>query len=143
MSSVLTPPRPTRRHEIRPVLLVVALAGALGFFALLRWAIPSVAFVDHVAVVNPSVYALEVEVGGAEHHGRVGLGTVQRESTARFEEVVDQGDQWVFRFTSAGEPGGELTVSRQKLEADRWRVRVPQEVGDRLRAAGLPPSSSG
>lgn len=141
MSSVLTPPRPTRRHPVTPVVLLVGLAAALALFALVRWAIPSVSFVDHVTVVNPTLYALDVEVSGAGDHGRVGLGTVPRESTARFDEVVDQGHRWVFRFTSGGEPGGEVKVSRRQLEADRWRLRVPQEVGDRLRTAGLPPSS--
>jgi hypothetical protein len=142
-ASLLTPARSARRPQVALAALVAILAGAFGLFALVRWAIPSVAFIDHVTVVNPGVYDLEVEVKGADDDGWLGLGTVQRGAMASFDEVIDQGDQWVFRFGSGGQPGGEVTLSRSQLRTDGWRLEVPTDVLDRLRTAGVPPSASG
>jgi hypothetical protein len=139
---LLSPARSAPRSTTALAALAI-LAGAFGLFALLRWAIPSVAFVERVTVVNSGVYTLELEVKGADDHGWVGLGAVEREATARFDQVIDQGDQWVFRFSSGGESGGEVKLSRSYLKANGWRLDVPVEIHDRLRTAGIPPSSFG
>jgi hypothetical protein len=54
--------------------------------------------------------------------------------------VIDQGEQWVFRFTYGGVDGGELVVPRTELEASGWKVTVPQQFAERMRAAGVGPS---
>lgn len=68
----------------------------------------------------------------------VAVGTVQRATTSTFEEIVDQGDAWIFRFSTQGEDSGELQVARQQLERDGWRIRVPAEVGEQLAVEGVP-----
>jgi hypothetical protein len=138
----LTPARSARLPGVALALAAI-LAGAFGLYGLLHWTIPSVPFIDHVTVVNPGVYNLELEVKGTDDDSWLGLGTVQRGARASFDEVIDQGDQWVFRFSSGGQSGGEVTLSRSQLRADGWRLDVPADVLDRLRTAGIPPSSSG
>ena len=83
-----------------------------------------------------------MEVSGAERDSWIELGSFGRERSRTVEELVDQGRQWVFRFSYAGVEGGELVVSRDRLVGDGWRITVPPEVTERLRAAGLAESAS-
>ena len=96
--------------------------------------------VARITYENPTPYALGVEVSSGPGDGWVFGGTVAPRSTAAAEEIVDQGEVWLFRFDSQGETGGELRLSRAELEASDWLVRVPPEVGRRLAEAGAPPS---
>ena len=96
--------------------------------------------VARITFENPTVYALEIEVGSGAGGGWASAGSVRQKSTTDVSEVIDQGDVWVFRFDSQGKSGGELRLSRTELEASGWRVSIPDEVGSRLAAAGAPPN---
>jgi hypothetical protein len=89
---------------------------------------------------NPTVYAIDIEVSPGTGTGWTPAGSVRQRSTVDVEEVTDQGDMWLFRFTSQGETGGELRLSRSELEGSGWRIVIPAEVGTRLADAGAPPT---
>ena len=139
MNPVLTRPAPTRRAGT-VLALVLAVVAGLAAAAFLLDAMRSPSFVKQVTVENPTVYNLEVDVSDGRR-GWVGLGTVAREETQAFLEVLDHGDTWVFRFAYGGVEGGEVAVRREELARNRWRVRVPDGVRARLAAAGLEPSA--
>ena len=142
MGSVLNPPRSPSVRNPRPVILavvgVIAAVVALVFVA--QRLTPSKSFVSRVTIVNPTPYHLDIDVIGAGRKVGVGLGPVRREQTKDFEDVIDQGREWIFRFRSGGTDGGEARISRTQLEHDRWRLTVPPEVTQRLQSAGLRPS---
>jgi len=54
--------------------------------------------------------------------------------------LIDQGREWIFRFTSCGYDAGEARVTREQLRRDGWRFTVPPEVAQRLQMAGVVPS---
>jgi hypothetical protein len=117
-------------------MVALAVAGAALLLTAGRLTADQPSFVPEVTVVNPTVYEVNVEIGG-DHQGHLDPGTIRREQTATFEEVIDQGSRWVLRFSYGGVPGGEVSISRAKLAAAGWRITVPPEVGERLRQAGL------
>jgi hypothetical protein len=145
MGYVMKPPRPPDVRSRRPVILVgiaaLLVAGAL--FGLVQRLVPSKSFVDRVTVINPTPYELNVEAGGAGEETGVLLGTVPREQTKSFEDVLDQGEVWTFRFSAADRPGGEITVTRDDLARGQWKLTVPGAVADRLGAAGAAPAGRG
>jgi hypothetical protein len=65
---------------------------------------------------------------------------VEARSEDVVQEVVDQGELWIFRFLHWGDPVGELPLTRAELERNRWRIRVPGQVEERLEELGRPPS---
>jgi len=142
MSPVITPshqaPTSTSRRTLGVAFLLAVFVAAEAF-ALGKIGTPG--FVDQVTIENPDVHDVEVDVGDADRKRWVGLGTATREASRTFESVIDPGDTWVFRFRYGGVDGGEVVVSRNDLESNRWRVRVPAEVGARLTQAGLRPSA--
>jgi hypothetical protein len=97
-------------------------------------------FIPRITVVNGTDYALDVDATKAGHQGWLPIGTARQHSTTVFEQVADEGDQWVFRFRTEGIDGGELRVSRTALEQARWRIEVPTSVADQLKAAGATPT---
>ena len=70
-----------------------------------------------------------------------------RGATVSTLDVLDQGDDWIFGFSSGGIDGGSVRVSRAKLAADGWRLVVPEAVVARLQSVavrpGVPLSSVG
>lgn len=98
------------------------------------------ATVPRLTIENPTDYALAVEVRPATDPAWTSAGSVRQRSTAVVQEVVDQGDVWIFRFDSQGRSGGELHLTRAELEGSGWRVVVPPEVGRRLAESGAPPT---
>lgn len=94
-----------------------------------------------LTVDNPTVYQVNVDVSPSGDGDWLDLGSVGRERTKTIEQVGDQGPQWVFRFSYGGVDGGRVTLSRTELTASHWTVKVPSEVGERLRTAGLQPSA--
>jgi hypothetical protein len=96
--------------------------------------------VERVTVVNPTPYSLDVQVTGIDRDGWRPVAIVQGGGDADSLGLVDLGDVWIFRFLHAGDPVGELRLARADLERNDWRVEVPGEVEDRLRALGEPPS---
>lgn len=142
MTGLRTPPRPVpsiRRPLVVGVvaLAVVAAAFGIGVGSLTRGA----AFVAQVTIDNPTPYDLQVDVGGPGRGGILALGTVPRDGSRSFEQVVDQGSRWVFRLSFGGKDVGEVVVPRPQLEKDGWRVAVPAAIGQDLAAAGHAPSA--
>ncbi len=142
MTGLRTPSRPVPSVR-RPMLLGVAalavLAAALGI------GVGSVTreagFVARITVENPTQFNLQVDAGAPGEDEVVALGSVPREGTRSFEQVVDQGERWVFRLSFGGEDAGEVVVPRPQLEKDGWRVVVPAGIGQALADAGHPPSA--
>lgn len=95
---------------------------------------------EHVSFENRSVYAMEVEVTSARRDGWLRLGTAERGSTTVVSDVVDQGDEWIFRFGSQGLDGGETRVAKVDLVRDGWRVTIPDSIAEHLAAQGAPPT---
>ena len=140
MTPVLARPRPAPSRDAGGVLAAVVVAVATAALMVpVSAALRGPAFVERVTVVNPLVHDVEVDARGAGG-GWLGLGPVSRQEERTTREVADQGSRWVFRFSSAGVEGAELSVGRAELEAAGWRVVVPARAGERFRAAGLGPS---
>ena len=142
MTGTRTPPRPAPSVR-RPVILgvavlaVLALAFGIGVGSLTEES----GFVDQVTVDNPTLYNLQVDVGGGDGGPALALGTTPREGSRTFEQVVDQGGRWVFRLSFGAEEVGEIVVPRAQLERDGWKVTVPADVGRQLAETGHPPSA--
>jgi hypothetical protein len=112
---------------------------ALGICSLLGAGCSGVAFVDEVTIVNDTAYSANVDVTGGTREGWLGLMTVGPDSTRTVEEVIDQGEVWIFRFDHVGKHQEELEVSRGELEQNAWTIEVPQSFEQRLRELGVPP----
>jgi hypothetical protein len=140
MTPVTTRPRPAPSPVAVGPVVAMAVAAALCLVTAAHLTADRPSFVSEVTVVNPTVYEVSVELGG-DHGGHLDPGTIRREHTATFEEVIDQGPRWVVRFSYGGVPAGEVSLSRAQLAAAGWRITVPPEVGERLRLAGLRPSA--
>jgi hypothetical protein len=99
------------------------------------------AVVDRLTVINATGYDLEISVTDADRDGWTPLGRVRGGETKEHSHVNDVGDVWIFRFEYPGPvDAGELRLTRDALEDDRWRVRVPDDVGRTLRRKGIEPS---
>jgi hypothetical protein len=139
MPTVSTRPRPPAQH-LSPGRLAAA-GVAVVVLAVGVWAAERVfeppATVD-VTVDNPTEYDLHVQVrsrGGSV----LPLGEVQAGSATTFDEVIDQGEAWVFEFSYAGAEATPLESARSELEATDWRVRIPERAAAELRRAGIEP----
>jgi hypothetical protein len=142
VNPTLADPRRVQARRLGQGLLAGALVAAMLVGAAVTMEatrLPS--FVPRLTMVNPTPYQVEVDVTGEDRDGWLSLGGLRRESTKSMYEVIDQGDSWIFRFGYGGQAGGETRLTGAQLRADRWHVRIPPEVGDRLRAAGMPPSA--
>jgi hypothetical protein len=64
------------------------------------------------------------------------VGSVRRESTLTFRDIVDQGDSWTFQLSAQGKDGGKLQLSKADLEKAGWQVEIPQSVSDKLLSQG-------
>jgi hypothetical protein len=122
---------------IGAVVLVLATAAALAFVVGRSGGastIPRLTFENHTA------YAIDIDVSPGTGTGWTSAGSVRQQSTGDVNEVIDQGDVWLFRFDSQGESGGQIRLTRSELESSGWRVVIPDEVGTRLAQAGAPPT---
>lgn len=140
MSPTLLQSVPVSARKARTALWVstaaiVGAAALIGMTALLRG--PD--FVDHVTIDNRSAYDLDVAVTGAQRTGLLGLTTIGPHQGDRVEEVIDQGDTWVFVITRAGDQIARIRISRQDLAANGWRVTLPASLEETLRAKGQVP----
>ena len=127
MSAVRTAtPRPLARTRPLGELAILAVVAAL--FALTFWLVRPPPRVAHLDIVNDSSTEVEVGVSGASRDDLLGLAVVLPQRTTRVEDVVDQGDEWVFAFATADCPAEEVRVSRERLEAAGWRIAVPEQV---------------
>ena len=140
--TVVRPETSKRAHHhvgIAVAAVVVGLAVAIGLTSLVELS-SGPKTVSRITFENPTAYALDIEVSPGTGSGWTSAGSVRQKSTAEVNEVIDQGDVWLFRFDSQGASGGELRLSRTELEASGWRITIPAEVGDRLAGAGAPPT---
>jgi len=134
-----THPASIQAHESRIAGVIgtgatVAVAALIVAVAVPALGVP--AHVDEVTVDNPHPWAVVVDVTDADRDAWLALGGVRRNREQGFGEVLDQGDEWTFRFTYAGEQA-TVTVSGADLERADWRVSVPDELGERLGAADV------
>ncbi len=120
----------------RLVLILLVLGGAVILNACDR-----VSFVERVVLINPTNYDVTVDVRGEGERSWLPLGIMRRSAETAKENVVDVGDTWVFRFSYAGEAAGEGRISRARLESNRWRYQIPEDVGKKLEDRGYPPST--
>lgn len=95
--------------------------------------------VEEVSVANPSEFDVHVEVSrGDDPDGWISITTVDSRSTSVAHDVIDQGELWVFRFSTQGRVGGESRIARDDLRQTQWSLEVPVDVVDRLRQSGTP-----
>ena len=134
-----TPDRIRRRLSLGLGGLVLGLATAVALTLVVDLG-GGPATVPRITFENPTAYALDIEVSPGTGTGWASAGSVRQQATAVVEDVLDQGDVWLFRFDSQGETGGELRLTRSELEAAGWRVAIPADVGKRLADAGAPPT---
>jgi hypothetical protein len=116
------PRRSTRRNEWLSHLPAVLVAVAALVASTRLLALPSV--VDRVTVENPTRYDISVSVTDTERDGWMSVGIAPPDATTTFEQVIDQADVWIFRFSAEGR-GVEVQLDRQQLENHQWRVQVP------------------
>jgi hypothetical protein len=96
--------------------------------------------VDQIIIANRTDYDLDVDVTGRDREGWLPVAIAEARSEDDVQDVIDQGEVWIFRFLHWGDPVGELSLTRAELEQDGWRVEVPEEVEERLHELGRPPS---
>ena len=99
----------------------------------------NVSFVDEITFVNETDYPASVEVSDDSRQGWLDLTVAQRDRETTVQEVIDQGDVWVFRFDYAGKHVEELEISRSELVRAGWQVEVPPSFGDALKRLGVEP----
>ena len=145
MGPVLSRPRPI--PQPRPATsrrdLIAVVTGATLWLAIvvpLHPLLRGPSFVDEISIDNPHEWNVNIDVSDQEREGSVGIGSIEREEGQTFEEILDQGPQWIFQFDHAGVAGGELTVNRSELERADWSITVPDDFARRMRAAGVNPS---
>jgi hypothetical protein len=91
-----------------------------------------------VVIDNPTAFNANVDVTGSSRDGWVGLATVEAGSETTVQEVLDQGDTWIFRAGYSGYEQ-EIELSREELERARWRVTIPATFESELRQRGIQP----
>jgi hypothetical protein len=96
--------------------------------------------VERITIINPTGYDLDVEVTGQDRDSWLPVAIVEAGTEDIAQDVIDQGDVWIFRFKHFGDPIEELRLTRAELEGSGWRVEVPPEVGERLQELGRPTS---
>jgi hypothetical protein len=140
MSTVASRPRPLPlRRQMRVFGLAFAALATLAVALILRSVVESPARVERIEITNPHQWMAIVHVTDAPRSQELGLGAVDRAKSQSFEQVIDQGDTWIFRFSYSGVEV-EQAVPRAQLERDRWKVTVPDEFATRLEAEGVPPT---
>jgi hypothetical protein len=96
--------------------------------------------VERVTISNPTAYDIDVEVTDRDRDGWLSVAIVEARSEHVAQDVIDQGEVWIFRFLHWGDPVGEFSPTRAELERNGWRVEVPAEVEERLQQLGRPMS---
>jgi hypothetical protein len=127
------------RRSLPPVSVVVLfVVGALVCVGM-AFALEDPEVVPRVTVENRSTMPVNVDVRGSADGKRLILGTVPAGATVSTLEVLEQGDDWIFGFTSGGVDGGSVHMARSRLAGEGWRLVVPAHVVDRLQTAPFIP----
>jgi hypothetical protein len=140
-ATMARPHVPRRTFPPLPLIALV-IVGAL-LCAAMAYALRDPDVVPRVTVENPSQIDVNVSVRPAADESRLILASVPATTTAQNLDVLDQGDEWIFSFSSGGIDGGTLRVSRAKLAADNWRIVVPESVIQRLQSGTFVPPYRG
>ena len=98
-------------------------------------------FVRRVTVTNATSYGIDVQVTNPQRDGWIDLGGYPPLTTRAVDQVVDQGPNWVFRFTYGGDDIGQIAMTKAELKRANWQVTIPAELGERLVAVGRPASA--
>jgi hypothetical protein len=141
MSQVLDPTARRQRPTTRPLAALALAVVALVAFVLTNWSTREPGRVARLVIDNPHQTDVDVHVSAAGDRSHLAIGRAKHTQRTTFEEVLDQGQVWVVRFSSAWVSGGEVVVRRTALDLEDWTVRVPDSVAEQLRAAGLGPSA--
>lgn len=129
---------PLRLYRRLSIWHLVAAAAGVAAMLLLGRLMEQPTFIDEISIDNPTRYDIRIQVTGGDRDGWMTIGTARRDSTSTFEQIVDHGDVWIFRFTAQLEDGGELRLKRTALESAGWRFEIPESVGDELQTHGAP-----
>ena len=92
--------------------------------------------VTAITVINPTSHAATVQVTGDDLNGWLSLGTTLPGSERVFEEVLSAGAEWTFRFVHVAHRE-EVTMTREELAGNDWRLEVPDRFGERLDQLGV------
>jgi hypothetical protein len=134
--------RPARtigsRLRADAVAIVIAISAVIAVGLLL---LNEPARVDTITFSNASNYDVGIDVSSGDQRSWLPVAVVDVGTTRAYSDVLDQGDTWVFRFRAQGVDGGEVTIARDELAASGWKVAVPNDVIERLQAAGAPASA--
>ncbi|MET0628072.1 MAG: hypothetical protein ABW033_06405 [Acidimicrobiia bacterium] len=136
MSQVQTEPAPSTVHRssatLRVVMVGVLVAAVL---ALALRIVEGPEFVDRLTIANQSSSPLDVDVAGSRDGGWTPEGVALQRGETNFADVIDQGDVWWFRFSSANR-SAIVRVPREQLARDGWHVTVPSSITDTLASEG-------
>jgi hypothetical protein len=123
-----------RRRALQLDHLIIVLVIALGVpFVMPLCGAPPPPVVA-ITFDNPTDYAVQVEVGSEDQRDLLGTpewspaGLIAPLSVSLVDNVIDQGDIWLFRFVIGGEATGELRLRREELDASSWIVAIRAEV---------------
>jgi hypothetical protein len=93
--------------------------------------------VARVTVTNTSTLAVNVDVRGTTSGNRLVLDTVPPGGRTANVDVLEQGDQWIFGFTSGGVDGGTVSSrwARRCSPPGCWRASAGVSVSPRSRSS--------
>lgn len=91
--------------------------------------------VDQLTVTNPSEYQIRVQLGDSP------LIDVEAGASRQYRDVFDQGEQWVFTFSSQSIEAGTFEIDRATLANTNWTVVIPEYIIETLRDAPIEPGS--
>ena len=131
---------PHHAPRSRRPLVALLLLGLVGLALLApRLALP--AKVPPLTIENAGAYTVIVEASDRSDSGWTPVAIVRAGKTVVAREVIDVGPNWNVRFISQGHELGGYEVRRSDLAAAGWRYSVPDDVINRLRDQGAPPSA--
>jgi hypothetical protein len=123
--------------SVRRDLLSVVIAAAVAL-GLTLWLVEQPRRVP-LTVANDTDYELTIGATSPGDDSWLPILVIDPHQERARAGTIDQGPEWVFRFSGQGRDGGQVTISREQLAADGWRFEVPSEVARRLEAQGATP----
>ena len=143
-SPVTTPHRPAQPvpPQRRIAIVIAALVGAAVLLIAVQWFLSEPEKVSSVELANSSELDVRVEVSGTDRDNWLGLAIVPGGATRTIDGVLDQGETWLFRYSSGPFVADPVEVPRTSLEADGWRVEIPASAIQQLTDQGALPLST-
>jgi hypothetical protein len=130
----VTVARPTApQRSFRSLLQPIAIVATALVLAAATYLVDEPTRVDKLSLVNRGTAGITVSVAPASGDGgRQLLGTVEADDRQEIDDLVDQGDQWTFSFSSADVDLGSVTVPRARLARSGWTYVIPASVLEQL-----------